>query len=148
MDQPTAEQVLARLEPLIGEWSLEATWPNGDPWPGTAGTTFEWHPSRSHVIQRSWADLPEAPTAVAVIGCDGAKGTFQQLYSDDRGVCRIYDMSIGDGEWRLWREGEPFSQRFVGVFSDDGATITAHWDIAEDLTTYTKDFDLVYRRIG
>ena len=26
MDQPTAEQALRRLEPLVGEWTLEATW--------------------------------------------------------------------------------------------------------------------------
>jgi hypothetical protein len=40
-------------------------------------------------------------------GCDAANGTYYQLYSDERGVCRVYEMSIGNGEWRLWREGEP-----------------------------------------
>jgi len=44
---------------------------------------------------------------------------------DDRGVCRVYEMSIGDGEWRLWREGEPFPQRFTGRFEDDGKTTLA-----------------------
>jgi hypothetical protein len=43
------------------------------------------------------------------------------------GVCRIYEMSIGNGEWKLWREGEPFSQRF---------------------TNYRTDFDLIYRRVA
>ena len=28
---------------------------------------------------------------------DAANGTYFQLYTDDRGVCRIYEMSIGDG---------------------------------------------------
>ena len=51
-------------------------------------------------------------------------------------------MSIGNGEWKLWREGEPFSQRFTGTFSDDGNTITGRWEIAEDGTNYTTDFDL------
>ena len=56
-------------------------------------------------------------------------------------------MSIGDGEWRLWREGEPFSQRFTATFSDDGNTITGRWEIAEDGTNYTTDFDLILRRV-
>jgi hypothetical protein len=43
-----------------------------------------------------------------------------QLYSDERGVCRIYEMAIGDGEWRLWRQGEPFAQRFSATMSPDG----------------------------
>ena len=47
----------------------------------------------------------------------------------------------------LWREGEPFSQRFAATLSDDGNTITGQWEIAEDGTNYTTDFDLIYRRV-
>src|SRR5438445_8788336 len=79
-------------------------------------------------------------------GCDAANATYFQLYSDERGVCRVYEMSIGDGEWKLWREGEPFSQRFTATISDAGNTITGRWEIAEDFTNYTTDFDVVYRR--
>ena len=90
--------------------------------------------------------FPRRLTTSPIIGCDGAKGTYFQLYSDERGVCRVYEMSIGNGEWKLWREGEPFSQRFLATFSDDGNTITGRWEIAEDGTNYTTDFDLIYRR--
>jgi len=31
MDQPTAEEALKRLEPLVGEWVLEAKPPDGPP---------------------------------------------------------------------------------------------------------------------
>jgi hypothetical protein len=34
MDQPTAEEALGQLEPLVGEWTLEAKPPDGPPWPG------------------------------------------------------------------------------------------------------------------
>ena len=71
---------------------------------------------------------------VSIIGCDAANGTYYQLYSDDRGVCRVYEMSIGDSEWKLWREGEPFTQRFTGRFEDDGRTIAGRWELAEDGT--------------
>jgi hypothetical protein len=148
MDQPTAEEALRELEPLVGEWTLEATWPDGTQWPGGGRATFEWNASRAHLVERTTAELPEAPDSISIIGCDAANGTYSQLYSDERGVCRIYGMSIGDGEWRLWREGEPFSQRFTATFSDDGNTITGRWEIAEDFTNYTTDFDVIYRRVG
>jgi hypothetical protein len=147
VDQPTAEQALRKLEPLVGEWTLEARWPDGTPWPGAGRASFEWHDSRAHLVQRASADLPEAPDNVSIIGCDGAKGTYVQVYSDERGVCRIYEMSIDDAGWKLWREGEPFSQRFNASFSDGGNTITGRWEIAEDLTNYVPDFDVTYRKV-
>jgi hypothetical protein len=147
MDQPTAEEALRRLEPLVGEWALEATGADGKAWPGGGRVTCEWHASGAHLVQRATVDFPEAPDSVSIIGCDGANGTYFQLYSDERGVCRVYEMSVGDGAWRLWREGEPFSQRFTATFSEDGNTITGRWEIAEDGTDYTTDFDLVYRRV-
>ena len=34
MDQPTAEEALKQLEPLVGEWTFEAKPQDGPPWPG------------------------------------------------------------------------------------------------------------------
>jgi hypothetical protein len=147
MDQPTAENALKRMEVLVGEWTLEATPPSGEPWPGEARATIEWHDSRAHLIERSTVDMPEAPDGISIMGCDAANGTYYQLYSDERGVCRVYEMSIGDGEWKLWREGEPFAQRFTAKISDDGDTIEGRWELAEDGTNLKTDFDLVYRRV-
>jgi hypothetical protein len=147
VDQPTAEEALGKLERLVGEWTVEARWPAGEPWPGGGRVTFEWHDSRAHLIERTTIELPEAPDSIAIIGCDAANGSYFQLYSDERGVCRIYQMSISDDEWTLWREGEPFSQRFTARISDDANTITGRWEIAEDFTHYTTDFDLIYRRV-
>ncbi|HEU5241060.1 MAG TPA: hypothetical protein VFU25_03525, partial [Ornithinibacter sp.] len=124
MDQPTAGDALRALEPLVGEWTVEARWPDGKPWPGGGTATFEWHPSGAHLVQYGTVELPEAPANVSVIGCDGASGTYVQLYSDERGVCRDYEMGLRGGEWTLRREGEPFAQRFTGTISDDGTTIT------------------------
>ena len=147
MDQPTAEEALKKLEPLVGEWTIEAKWSDGKPWPGSGRSTFEWHDSGAHLIQRTTVELPEAPDSISIMGCDAANGTYSQLYSDERGVCRIYEMSIGNGEWNLWREGLPFAQRFTGRISDDGQTIAGRWEIAEDGTNYTTDFFLTYRRL-
>ena len=105
MDQPIAAEALARLEPLVGEWTLSARGADGEPWPGGGHCSIEWHESGAHLVQRFSIDHPDAPNGINVIGCDAANGTYFQLYSDDRGVCRVYEMSIADGEWRLWRRG-------------------------------------------
>ena len=147
MDQPTAEDALKQLEPLVGEWRVAVSIPGSEPMPGEALTSFEWHQSRAHLVQRSSVDAPQAPDSISIIGCDAANGTYYQLYSDDRGVCRVYGMSLGEGEWKLWREGAPFPQRFTAKFEDDGRRIIGRWEKAEDGTNYTTDFDLIYTRI-
>ena len=69
------------------------------------------------------------------------------LYTDDRDVQRIYAMSLEDGIWKLWRDGEPFPQRFTGEFSKNGRTIAGRWEKAEDGKTWTTDFDLTYTKL-
>jgi len=147
VDQPTADAALKELEPLVGAWKVEMVPPGGEPLDGNARTVFEWHDSGAHLIERSTVDVPEAPDGMSIIGCDGAKGTYFQLYSDDRGVSRIYEMSIGDGEWRLWRDGEPFAQRWTARFEDGGRTIRGTWELAEDGQDFRDDFDLIYRKL-
>jgi hypothetical protein len=146
MDQPTADDALRRLEPLVGEWTLEAGPPGGEPWPGGGRSIFEWHPSGAHLVQHTIVALPEAPDSLSIIGCDAANGTYFQLYSDERGVCRMYDMSIGEGQWKLWRTGEPFAQRFEATFAEEGKTIVGRWEMSEDGVHYATDFELVYRK--
>jgi hypothetical protein len=148
-DQPTAEQALEELEVLVGEWSQEAIPPGGEPWPGEATTTFEWLEGSDNrlLIERSTIEMPEAPDSVCVIGCDAAEGTYYQLYTDDRNVCRVYEMSIGNGEWKLWREGEPFNQRFTAKISQDGNRIEGRWE-ADDGDGWKTDFDLISTRVS
>lgn len=146
MDQPTAEAALKELDVLIGEWTMEAAPPDSEPWPGEARLSFEWHESGAHVVQRWTVEMPEAPDGTAIIGCDAANGTYFQLYSDERGVCRVYEMTIGDGRWEMWRDGEPFAQRFNATF-EDLDTIVGRWEFADDGKSFRTDFDVVYRRV-
>ena len=149
IDQPTAEQALKELEVLVGEWSQEAIPPGGEPWPGEARVTFGWLERSDNrlLVERSTVEMPEAPDGVCVIGCDAANGTYYQLYTDDRGVCRVYEMSIGDGEWKLWREGEPFNQRFTAKISEDGNRIEGRWE-ADAGDGWKTDFDLIFTRVS
>ena len=148
MDQPTAEDALKELEVLVGEWSQKATPAGGEPWPGEARSTFEWLEGSDNrlLVETSTVEMPEAPDGFCVYGCDAAEGRYYQLYTDERNVCRVYEMSIGEGEWKLWREGEPFSQRFTAKISDDGNTIEGRWEIDEG-DGWRTDFDLIYTRV-
>jgi hypothetical protein len=146
MEQPNARQALQALEVLVGEWFVEAKGPDGQPWPGEGRASFEWLPSQAHVIQRMTIDVPGAPDSTSVIGCDAANGSYVQLYSDERGVCRVYAMQLDGRQWLLERQGEPFAQRFTGAISDDGQTISGRWDKAERGADFTVDFYLTYRK--
>jgi hypothetical protein len=147
MSESTNKAARERLEALVGEWTMAAGPPGGPPWPGEGRVTFEWLEGAPLLIQRWHVDKLEAPGGVAVIGCDGMSGTYYQLYTDERDVQRIYEMSLIDGVWKLWRDGEPFSQRFTGTFSRDGKTITGRWEIADDGKTWKTDFELTYTKV-
>ena len=147
MGESTETAARERLEAFVGEWTMEAGPPDGPPWPGAAKVSFEWMDGAPLLVQRWHVDMPEAPDGIAVIGCDGKNDRYFQLYTDERDVQRIYEMSLAEGVWKLWREGEPFAQRFTGEFSDDGKTIEGRWEIAEDGESWRTDFDITYRRI-
>jgi ketosteroid isomerase-like protein len=145
MTGPTPQPAVARLEPLVGRWRIDPAVPI-DPAAEPAGEVeFEWLGDKAFVVQRWRTAAPEFPDGLAIIG-SGEGEDFVQHYFDSRGVERVYGMSLRDGEWRLWRDGPEFSQRFTGTFSADGTTITGAWEMAADGTTFEHDFDLVYTR--
>jgi hypothetical protein len=41
-----------------------------------------------HLLERGLPTFLSADN-VSIIGCDAANGTYHQLYSDERGVCRV-----------------------------------------------------------
>jgi hypothetical protein len=146
MQQASRNPALERLEGLVGQWTMEAGPPGGPPWPGEAAVTFDWLEGRTFLIERWRIDLPEAPDGIAIIGTGDEPESFRQHYFDSRGVHRIYEMTLIDGEWRLWRDApDPFPQRFTGTFSEDGKTIAGRWEKQES-GGWETDFDLTYRK--
>jgi hypothetical protein len=53
---------------------------------------------------------------------------------------------LANGEWKLWREGEPFNQRFTATIGEDDNRIAGRWDY-DDGEGWKTDFDLVYTRV-
>ena len=76
---------------------------------------------------------------------DGGASSLAMHYFDSRGVFRVYQAHVDDGAWRLWRDAPGFSQRFTGVFSDDGDTIVGRWQLRRDVQ-WDDDLEITYRR--
>ncbi len=89
---------------------------------------------------------PGPPAAVWLIGRDEATPNYTVLYHDGRPVSRVYHMSFADGVWRIWRDTPGFSQRHEGNVSQDGWTISGHWENSSDGTHWQHDFDVNYSK--
>lgn len=136
------------LEVLVGRWRMSSSL-GGDDAP-QAETSFAWLEGRRFLIQRWHVDHPDAPDGIAIIGPGASAGTYVQHYFDSRGVERVYEMTLADGEWNIWRSAEPpdFSQRFRGTIDEAGNTIAGVWEISHDGATWERDFDLTYTRVS
>ena len=158
MTNSLQSDAMESLQPLVGEWSMEAVFPSSSPAAGTeadgvARTVFEWLPGRRFLIQRWAVPHPAAPDGIAIIGWDSGRGSLLQHYFDSRGVARLYEMSLADGVWTLSRTVADFSpldfaQRYTGRFSDDGSTIRGEWELSTDGTSWEHDFELNYSRLS
>ena len=142
------------LAPLIGSWEFEAS--SDGQLLGRGSTTFDWIEGGAFVLQRA-KDEPSAGTSTdwsehspmpvtSILGFDDASGESTMLYSDARGVFRVYRMTLTDQAWTVWRDAPGFNQRFVGRIEDGGTTISGAWETSEDGSEWRLDFDLVYRR--
>lgn len=145
---------LEPLEPLVGAWRIEASVPRFDEVPDAAGrAVYEPGVDGAVLFQRTKIDIPEAPDSLGVITPDAAGDDFTLHYFDTRGVVRLYAMTFDGRTWTQKRTAPDFSplsfcQRFRGTPSQDGQTITARWEMAEDCATWELDIELLYTREG
>jgi len=157
----TSEPALEWFNRLVGSWTTEATHPA---FPGIVvhGTVdVEWLEGERFLIHRARTDHPDFPDSISVIGntdrdridnapsADPAAAGKPQLtmhYFDSRGVFRVYDVSIEDESWRIWRDAPAFSQRFTGTLVDGGDTIAGRWQLRKDDVHWKDDLAITYRR--
>ncbi len=141
--QPTRS--LQQFDRLVGQWRTVGAHP-GFPSAVHGHSSFEWLAEGALLVWRSAWERPGPPSAISVIGHDDTVETATVLYSDERGVARMYQTSLEDGVWKLWRESQGFSQRMTGMFSADGNTITVHGELSRDGTHWEQDLDVTYTR--
>jgi hypothetical protein len=158
----TSEPALQPLNRLVGSWTTEATHPA---FPGAVvrGTaSVEWLEGERFLIHRARTDHPDFPDSISIIGFTdrdrvddaarkadpggGGKPRLTMRYFDSRGVYRVFDASIDDQSWRVWRDAPGFSQRFTGTFADGGDTIVGLWQLCQDDVHWNDDLKITYRR--
>ncbi len=150
-DEQAHTAAMKRLEPLVGEWEVEAVFPSRPNEVVSGGrSVFEWMRGGQLLIERSEAPDP-FPQSISIIAFDPDKDAYTQHYFDSRGVIRLYAMSFNDGVWTLLRTSPDFSpldfsQRFRGTLHDNGDTIRGAWETSDDGSHWKLDFDLTYRR--
>lgn len=135
-----------RLAMLVGTWDFEIMMPGDHPPIKGGQAVFEWLDQGYFLALRSHAGRDDFPKNYSLIGSDGTMGSYTMIYYDSRGVSRIYQMSLENGVWKLWRDDPDFPQRFIGTFSDDGKTIKAAWEKAPDGSEWQLDFHLTYTK--
>jgi hypothetical protein len=127
------DPVLKLLNRLVGTWTTEATHPSV---PG--------FPDSISII--GFTDRDRVDPALSIDPTAAGKPQLLMRYFDSRGVFRVYEVSIDDESWRLWRYATGFSQRFTGRFADGGNTIAGRWQACEDELHWNDDLEITYRR--
>jgi hypothetical protein len=129
---------------LEGSWEMElsqaAFLPEGAVVRGTA--VFEFIDDGRLLAFR------QGDAATWIIGRDDSSILYTVLYSDGRGVSRVYAMTLDDGAWKIWRDDEEFSQRFAAVVSADHDLISGRWEKRPGGGDWESDFAVTYRRVG
>lgn len=139
-------EALQRLEGLIGEWKLTMTdaWFLESPAIEVDGSaTIAWL-GDAFVEMRGTLGTDQGDWHW-VIGRSDPREQLVLLYHDERGVCRVFDMTFAAGQWTLVREDPDFHQRFIATVEPD--RIVARFEASEDQgVTWRKDFDLFFVR--
>ncbi|WP_082369199.1 DUF1579 family protein [Arthrobacter sp. ERGS1:01] len=154
MDAQSSNAKMARetLEPLVGEWTVEASFPDAPSNKVIGRTTFEWMLNGEYLMQRSEVSHPDAPNSFTIMAPDSTSQGFIQHYFDSRGVSRLYEMTFGDGIWTLLRTRADFSpldfsQRFTGTFNQGKDVIWGGWEHSTDTSTWESDFEMTFRKL-
>jgi hypothetical protein len=103
--QPTRS--LKAFNILVGEWNMTGTHPQ---LPATlhGHSVFQWLREGALLSWHfNWEPGTGVPDAYSIIGHDDAVEPCVMLYTDERGVTRIYQMSLDGGVWKMWRNS-PF----------------------------------------
>ena len=144
---------MRRLDPLVGDWDVTMThaWFLDSMDTEIFGTaTIEWY-AESFLLLRSTFQGRSAEQGgsswAMVFSRNDPQDTFVALYSDDRGVSRVFDLRFTDGKWTFLRTDPDFHQRIIMRIGADRIDWQA--DASEDSgRTWRKDLDYIFKRGG
>jgi Protein of unknown function (DUF1579) len=137
------------LAALVGRWRTQG-WTRA-----TAGTpaapieavdTYEWLPGHFALLHTVDARVGEEHVDGAeIIGWDPARDAYITQYFGSDGP-NAYEASLAEDDGALvWNMRSP-TDRFTGTFSDDGNTITGHWEQLDDEKKWQPWMDIMLTR--
>jgi hypothetical protein len=128
---------------LEGGWEMELSraefLPEGEVIRGTVAFEF--------IDDGRLLALRQGDAATWIIGRDDSSALYTVLYSDARGVSRVYSMTLEGEIWKIGRDDQEFSQRFEAVVSAERDLITGRWEKRVGRGSWEHDFDVTYRRV-
>ena len=137
-----------RLEALIGRWRTEG-WTREAPRAPAARIdavdTYERLPGGAllHLVDARVGDLKVE--GAELIGYDPDRDTYVTQYFGSDGPT-AYEATLTEEDGALvWRMGSA-ANRFTGKFSDDGNTITGHWEAVDDESSWQPWMDITLTR--
>jgi hypothetical protein len=132
-DDPSSQH--ERLAALVGRWKTEG-WTRETPEAAAtridAVDTYEWLDGGFALLHRVDARVgDEQVQGAEIIGYDPAREAFVTQYFGSDGPS-AYEASFSDAEGALTWTMRSDADRFTGTFSEDGNTITGHWEARDD----------------
>jgi hypothetical protein len=120
-----------RLAALVGRWRTSGRTRETNDAPSLpieATDTYEWLPGRFALLHSVDARVGEERVEGAeIIGWDPERGSYSTLYFGSDGP-NAYEASLReDGGALVWRM-QSRTDRFTGIFEDDGDRITGRWE--------------------
>lgn len=132
-------------EIFVGSWTLSITnqWWLDDPSTVTTGSAVgEW---LGDSFVRVRAEIDGTPAWDFVFGRSDANDRFVVLYHDERGVARVFDLTLTGDSWEMSRADPDFHQK-VWARIDGNRMVGAADASDEGGTNWRKDFDLIWER--
>jgi hypothetical protein len=138
-----------RLEALVGRWRTRGATRNIADTPAApidAIDTYEWLPGGFALLHTVTARVGDQTVeGTEIIGYDPARHTYVTQYFGSDGP-NSYEATLTDEHGALVWRMHSRRDRFTGTFSDDGDTITGHWELLGDDSRWRPWMDITLTR--
>jgi Protein of unknown function (DUF1579) len=138
-----------RLGALIGTWRTEGWTRETEDAPRIkvdATDTYEWLPGGAALLHRVDARMgDETVEGAEIIGYDPERGAYVTQYFGTDGPS-AYEASLDEEDGALVWRMHSRSDRFTGTFSEDGGTITGHWESLDEESNWRPWMDITLTR--
>ncbi len=135
------------LDVFVGTWNTQGLIEAGPSGPASrlvAVDTYEWLPGGFFLLHHVDGSLGDQPVqTLEIIGYDASSRSYVTRSYDNQGNSNTYRANLRAAWWTILGE----SERFTGVFSDDGTTLTGMWEQSADGATWTSWMTIKLTRV-